>query len=149
MVIRVPIIGPVHAEYATEEDGPFSDTFIGDRGKVWDIIYLLLRVTDAWTHMQISRSNHNGQKAMIALYDHFLRPNNVDYPQKQAYTKLQNLTYAGEINKWNFERFVTKHNKKQTILEGLTDYGYNGLNNRTKVTHMMDGVKLDSPNTAK
>ena len=33
------------------------------------------------------------------------------------------------------------------MLEGLTDHVHNGLYNRTKVTHMMDSVKVDSLNT--
>ena len=46
---------------------------------------------------------------MLALYDHFLGPNNVDQLQKQSDVKPQNLPYAGERKNWNFEQFVTEN----------------------------------------
>ena len=54
-----------------------------------------------------------------------------------------------ERKKWNFELFVTAHKKQHTILEGLTNHGYNGLDNRKKFTHLMDCGKVDSLNTIK
>ena len=71
----------------------------------------------------------------------------MDHLQKQSDMKLQNLTHAGERKNWNFGRFVTVHKEQHTMLEGLTDHVHNGLYNRTKVTHMMDSVKVDSLNT--
>ena len=62
---------------------------------------------------------------------------------------LQNLTYAGKRKNWKFERFLTSHKEQCIVLEGLTKYGYNGLDKRTKVSRLMDGVKLDSLNTVK
>ena len=79
LVKRVPIIEPGHAANATEEDGPFSDTFIGDRGKVWDLIYAFLHVMDALQHMKGTRRNCDGRKAMLTVYDHFLGLNNMDH----------------------------------------------------------------------
>ena len=73
----------------------------------------------------------------------------MDHLQKQADMKFQNLMYAGERKKWKFERFVTAYKEQHTILEGLTYYGYNELDNRMKVTRLMDGVKVDSLNTGK
>ena len=149
MVKIVPITEPGNAANATEEYGPFSDTFIKDRGNVWDIIPPLLHVTDACTHVNSNMRNHDGWKAIIEFYDHFLGPNNMNHLQKQAEMKLQNLTYAGEIKNWNFERFLTDHKEQNTIIEGLNKHGYNGWDNRTNVTRLMDGVKVDSINTAK
>ena len=48
----------------------------------------------------------------------------MDHLHQQAEIKLQNLTYARERKKWNFELFVTAHKDKHTILEGLTEHGY-------------------------
>ena len=54
-----------------KEDRPFDENFIGDRGNIWDLISTLLHVTDAWPHVRGARSNPDGQKAMLAFYDHF------------------------------------------------------------------------------
>ena len=63
--------------------------------------------------------------------------------------KLQNLKRAGAINNCKFEWFVTAHKEQHTILEGLTNHGYNESYNRTRVACLIDGVKLDSFNTVK
>ena len=63
--------------------------------------------------------------------------------------KLQNLKRAGAINNCKFEWFVTAHKEQHTILEGLTNHGYNGLDDRTKVTRLVDGVKVHSLDTVK
>ena len=86
---------------------------------------------------------------MIAFYDYFLGPDIVDHLKKQAEMKHQSLTYTGERKNCNFERFVTAHKEQHTILEGLTENCYNGLDDGTKVTRLMDGVKLDSLHNVK
>ena len=145
----VLIINSGYASNATEEDGPYSDTCIRDKGKVWDLISPLLHVTDEWPHMKTTRKNCDGKKVMLAFFDHFGGPNNVDHLQKQEEMNLQNLTYKGEKKKWNFQRFVTDNKDKHTTLEGLNKHDYNGLDNRIKVKRLMDGVKVDSFNAVK
>ena len=63
--------------------------------------------------------------------------------------KLHSLMYAEERNNWNYERFVTDHKDQHTILEWLTNYGYNGLDDTTKFTLLMDDMKVDSLDTVK
>jgi len=50
MVKRAPIIG-------TKENGPFDDTFMGDNGKVWDLISPLLITMEAWPHVKSARKS--------------------------------------------------------------------------------------------
>ena len=96
MVKIVWIVDPGHASNATEEDMPFADTFIRERGKSWYIISPLLHVTDAWPHVKSPRKNRGGHKAMLLFCGHFGGPNDVDRLQNQAEMKLQNLMYAWE-----------------------------------------------------
>ena len=45
---------------------------------------------------------------------------------------------------------MTYHKEQHTILEGLTDHGYGGMDVRTKVTCLLDGIQtetLDAVNT--
>ena len=93
MVKIVPIIDTGHAANTTEEYGYFSDSFIGYIGKSCDIIYPLLYVGNALTHVKSARKNRYGWKDMIALNYHFLGTKNMGNLQKQACMKLQNLTY--------------------------------------------------------
>lgn len=148
MVKRAPII-KTGSMNGTEQDGPFDDTFMGDSGKVWDLISPLLITTEAWPHVKSARKSRNGRKAMLAFHDHFLGPNNISHIQKQAESKLLTLTYQGERKNWNFERFVTSHKEQHTILESLTDHGYPGMNARTKVDRLIDGITTDSLDAVK
>ena len=93
--------------------------------------------------------NCDGHKTMLAFYDHFVVPNNVNHLQKQADIKLQNLMYARERNNWYFERFVNEQKEQHTILEGLTNIGYNNLDKRTKLSRLVNGVKMGSLNIFK
>ena len=92
----MPIIETGCASNTTEEDGPFDDTFIGDIGKIWDLISPLLHVTDAWPHGKSARKNCGGHKAMLLFCGHFGGPNDVDRVQNQAEMKLYNLIYSWE-----------------------------------------------------
>ena len=149
MVKRVPIIDPGHAANSTEDYGNFDDTSIVDIGKVWDLVSPLLNVTYAWSHVKGDMRNCDGHKTMLAFYDHFVVPNNVNHLQKQADIKLQNLMYARERNNWYFERVVNEQKEQHTILEGLTNIGYNNLDKRTKLSRLVNGVKMGSLNIFK
>ena len=78
---------------------------------------------------------------MLAFPDQFLGPNNTNHIQKQAEQKLLSFSYQGEGKNWTFERFVTAHKEHHTILEGLTNHGYCGLDVRTKVTRLIERIK--------
>ena len=57
--------------------------------------------------------------------------------------------YAGERENWDFEPFETSHKEQHTILEGLTNIGYNNLDKRTKLSRLVNGVKMGSLNIFK
>ena len=76
-----------------EEDTPFKNSFLTDRGKVWDLIYPLIIRTEVWPHIKLARTSHDGRKAMLEFHDPFLGPKNVDHIQKQAEHKLLSLSY--------------------------------------------------------
>ena len=80
----------------------------------------------------------------MVVFHHFLGPNNVDHINNQAYQKLLSLLYQRKINNWTFENFVTAHKEQHIILEGLTDHIYCGLDARTKVVCLLDGIQTDS-----
>ena len=65
-----------------EEDGPFNNSFVADRGKLWDLISPLIIKTEAWPHIKHARTSRDRRKAILAFNDQFMGPNNVDYIQK-------------------------------------------------------------------
>ena len=51
----------------------------------------------------------------------------------RAENTLSTTTYNGEKRRWTFEKYVTVHKDQHTILNGLTEYGYAGIVERTIV----------------
>ena len=63
----------------------------------------------------------------MALYDHFLGPNNIDHMAYEAEKIIQNLVYHWERKNNTFESYVTINKEQHTILKILEYYGYNGI----------------------
>jgi hypothetical protein len=55
--------------------------------------------------------------------------------------KLQTVSYSGETRRWNFERYVRMHVDQHSILDGLKKHGHTGLDERSKVRHLLTGIK--------
>jgi hypothetical protein len=58
--------------------------------------------------------------------------------------KLQNTAYHGEKRRWNFEKFVRIHVDQHQILNGLVQHGYSGIDERSKVRLLLNGIKTRS-----
>ena len=64
--------------------------------------------------------------------------------------KLIIATYREEARHWDFERYVTLHKKQHTIIQGLKEYGYAGMDKGSKTRHLLARIKttaLDSVKT--
>jgi hypothetical protein len=73
----------------------------------------------------------------------YLGLNNVNNQALAAEHVLNMTTYTGEAWHWKFEKYATLHKKQHGILEGLVEHGYKGINEGTKVSLLMDGIKID------
>ena len=73
----------------------------------------------------------------MALKNHYLGPHMVDNEANKAETILATLNYSGETRRWNFERYVRKHVDQHAILDGLTEHGYSGIDDLSKVRHLL------------
>ena len=76
----------------------------------------------------------------MALFNHYLGPNNVQNQLAQVKKTLCALTYVKEIRNFTFEMYVMKTVEQHVILEGLTEYGYQGINDGTKVCLFLEGI---------
>ena len=112
-----------------------------DNIKVSKMLADLLRNSDGWTYIKKAARKRDGRQAFLALKNHFLGPNNVDNMAKQAEDKLGSTTYLGEQRRWTFEKYVRIHVDQHTILEGLTEHGYSGIDPRSKVRYLLRGIK--------
>ena len=64
--------------------------------------------------------------------------------------KLIIATYREEARHWDFEWYATLHKKQHTIIQGLKEYGYAGMDMGSKTRHLLARIKttaLDSVKT--
>ena len=85
----------------------------------------------------------------MALKTHYLGPNNMNHQANEAETKLKDSSYHSKRHHWNFEKYICMHQDQHTILQGLVEHGYAGIDKRSKVHHLLDGVKTNELDTAK
>jgi hypothetical protein len=82
----------------------------------------------------------NGRDAYMLLFDHFLGPNNVGNMAIAADTKLTGTLYNDEKKRFTSETYVRIHTEQHSILNGLKDYGYSGIDDSSKVCHLLKGI---------
>jgi hypothetical protein len=83
----------------------------------------------------------NGRETYMLLFDHFLRPNDVGNMASAADTKHTGTLYNDEKKQFTSETYVWIHTEQHSILNGLKDYGYAGIDDSSKVHHLLKGIK--------
>jgi len=62
---------------------------------------------------------------------------------------MQTTVYNDEMKCWDFEKFVNLHKQQHSILDSLVLHGYAGIDERSKVRHLVEGIKTDKLDTIK
>ena len=93
--------------------------------------------------------NQNSSLAYMALKTQYLGCNNINHKANEAENKLKDSSYHSERRRWNFGKYICMHQDQHTILEGLVEHGYAGIDERCKVCHLLDGIKTNELDTAK
>lgn len=62
---------------------------------------------------------------------------------------LATTTYSGEKRCWTFKQCVNIHINQHTILEGLVQYKYSGIDAYSKARHLVDEIKTATLDTVK
>jgi hypothetical protein len=56
-------------------------------------------------------------------------------------TRLANLTYRGKQKNWDWSHYTKAHIEQHTIAKNLMEHGYSGLDERSKVRHLLTGIQ--------
>ena len=123
--------------------------YINNREKVYEIIAKMTREHSCWTYVKPAQKTRDGRMAYLGLYQHFLGPNNVDNMATMAEDKLKSTVYNGEQRRWDFEKYINVHKSQHSIMEGLVEHGYTGIDPRSKVRYLLDGIKTDKLDSVK
>ena len=135
LIARAPHFPPA------PNDQEHTQAYKDDNILVFNKLSALFRDKDCWTYMQHATRQRNGRAAFLGLKDHYLGQNNVDNLANQAERQIQRATYTGEGRRWNFEKYVKTHVDQHQILTDLTKHGYAGIDPRSKVRYLLEGIK--------
>jgi hypothetical protein len=116
-------------------------SFVNDRRKVWDIMSNICGKYSCVVYIKPALRTRNGRNAYMLLFDHFLGPNNVGNMASEAETKLTSTLYNVEKKRFTWETYVRIHTEQHSVFNGLKDYGYAGINDSSKVRHLLKGIK--------
>jgi hypothetical protein len=115
--------------------------FVNDRRKVWYIMSNICGKHSCFVYIKPALRTRNGRDAYMLLFDHFLGPNNVGNMASEAETKLTSTLYSGEKKRFSWETYVRINTEQNSVLNGLKDYGYAGIDDSSKVRHLLKGIK--------
>jgi len=142
MINRAPHFTAEGSDTVTEE-------YRTDNESVWKEIAEMTRDHKCWTYVKPFQKNLDGRGAFRGLWDHYLGPSNVDHLAAAAESKLETARYTGEKKRYNFESYVRLHKDQHQILGDLKQHGYAGIDDRSKVRHLMSGIKVTHLDTVK
>ena len=78
-----------------EANDPFTASYLNDWDTDWGKLTVIFVYYTAWTYCMVGKRQRNDRKGYLALYDHFLGPNNVDNMASATENILQNTVYHG------------------------------------------------------
>ena len=119
----------------------YTADYLADRSKVWELISDLTRDQECWSYVQPAQRTRDGRLAFLGLKNHYLGKKNINNMSSRAEAKLKDTSYSGEKRWWNSENYVKTHVDQHAILTGLVKNGYYGIGDRSKVRHLMYGIK--------
>ncbi len=124
-----------------EENGPFCNTFHINMVTVWNILFEMFGQTPAWLHAASTKKEKNGHKLYHLLFAHYLGSDHVNHLANKMEARLASLTYCGEHKNWDWSHYTNAHIEQHTIAKNLMEQGYSGLDERSKVCHLLTGIQ--------
>ena len=101
----------------------------------------IMHELDCLTYVHPTQHARDGCMAYQNLNGHYLGVNNIGNMSTLAEAKLASIMYDGVKHHWNFEKYVKIQVDQHAILAGLVEHGYSGIDKRSKVYHLMNGIK--------
>jgi hypothetical protein len=117
-----------------------NESYANDSMEVWSYMANITRDHDCWIYGKPAQCTKYGRRAFLLMWYHFLLPNNIDNMASELEVNIGLVSYIGERKKWTWEKYVQNHAEQHALLNGLTDYGYSGIDSGTKVRKLMVGI---------
>jgi hypothetical protein len=124
-----------------EEKGPFTQTFVQDSAKVYEILHTVWGTSQSWTHARAAaEKTKNGRKAYRTLHAQLLGGQQLIASGSAIMTKLQSLRFDGERRGFPFDKYVALHVQGHVEHDDLHQYGVKPLTDALKILWSHNGI---------
>jgi hypothetical protein len=124
-----------------EEKGPFTQTFVQDSAKVYEILHTVWRTSQSWTHARAAAGKtKNGRKAYRTLHAQLLGGQQLVASGSAIMTNLQSLRFDGERRVFPFDKYVALHVQGHVEHDDLQQYGVEPLTDALKILWFQNGI---------
>ena len=91
----------------------------------------------------VEMHKHNGRKAWQELRKKYLGGNYVQNHVANCETRLTNNLYSCERSNFNWEKYLSNFNRIFTTLASIPKKDYPGINETTKVRHLLNNISSE------
>jgi hypothetical protein len=123
-----------------KDKGPFTQTFIQDSTKVYDILHTVWGTSQSWTHARAAGKIKNGRKAYRTFHAQLLGGQQLVASGSAIMTKLQSLRFNGERRGFPFDKYVALHVQGHVEHDDLQQYGVEPLTDVLKILWFQNGI---------
>lgn len=124
-----------------------GDLFDADNRTLCRLLKKMCDDTPAYEY--ISKYTANGRKAWQDLLEVYLGPQHTQNQAAIYEAKLTSSHYDGESTRFTFDKLVNIHKQAHTRLAGLEKYGYKGIDEGTKIRHLLNAIRTEKLKTVK
>lgn len=129
-----------------EEKGPFNQTFLKDTKQAWQLIAPIFKDHLSWVYFKAGYKTKNARLGLWSVRQHYMGADMVNYQVNMYENEISSMNYLGEhaSKNFDFERYSSRQLELHQLLNGLTEQGYHGIDERTKVRYFLNGLKHES-----
>ena len=117
------------------------DAFKINNALAYQILSKVFTDTVAYVYVKQKKSTQDSQAVFFNVHMHFLDTGHVARQATNAENMLQTSHYDGERKGCDWDKYVALHKEQHVIMESLTNDGYIGMDNGTKVWHFFQSIK--------
>lgn len=115
--------------------------FRDDNSKLHEIMTTIFENTSAAAYMKKHAKDKDGRQAYLALRNHFLGKDSVNYLASQAEQAMDKLSFGGQVRNWDFDKYCAKHEEHYNVLADLITHGYNLMDDGTRKRKFLAGIQ--------
>jgi hypothetical protein len=117
---------------------------------LWDIILAITRDQgDVWTYAKAGKATKDGRLAYLTVRRHYLGANFQETQKAFHESRMRSTQYHGEKRKMDFKKYSTTIFDSIQALNAMRADGYAGVDDRSAVRCLLDGIKDDSLDATK